>query len=255
MKCDDFDLSQPFEELLGRRSPCPSTSATSQSTDSAMVSFQKVSDAIVLTECLQSGAADYFDGYQSPWESIFPLDMPPSYLDCIWPVEYPPTPMKSLMSLPPLLQDHWSLDGSICDFETVDIGSISPEDATSTGLGLSFSSETVTTALIPPATEAMDSAPSTHTPVKPEQPALLDLESVPEDDPPPCLDQLRAILHRHYPNSKPPGQLFKHFICRKKNSNHCKLCDKALDNREQMNQHVMKVHCDHFPFGCDEPGW
>lgn len=206
-----------------------------------------------LTDCPQSSCTDNFDGNQSPWESISPLEGPPPYFDYIWPVEYPPTPTRLLATLLPLPQDHWSLDGSFYDFESVDISSIFLEDSTSTGLGLSFSSDTVTP--IPQPTEATNSTPTIQTLVETEKPMPLDLESVPEGDPPVGLDQLCAILRTHYPNRKPPGQLFKQFICRKKDLNQCMLCPKALENREQMNQHVMKVHCNHLPFGCDEPGW
>lgn len=133
---------------------------------------------------------------------------------------------------------------------------ISLENAGGMGLGLSFSYDTMTPSVIPP--EPSDAATSTPPPqasVPPESPRLLELNYVPEGDLSACLDQLCSILRDHFPNSKPPGQLFKHFIYRRRDLNHCKLCPKALENREQMNQHVMKVHCDHFPFACDVLGW
>lgn len=133
---------------------------------------------------------------------------------------------------------------------------ISLEDAGSIGLGLSFSSDTMIPSVIPPEpSEVETSTPSLQSSAPPESPRLLELNCVPEGDLPACLDQLRSILRNHFPDSKPPGQLFKHFIYRRRDLNHCKLCPKALENREQMNQHVMKVHCDHFPFACDELGW
>lgn len=67
--------------------------------------------------------------------------------------------------------------------------------------------------------------------------------------------KLRCFLQAHYANTKPPGDLFGPFIQRLRKLNHCKLCSKVLENREQMNQHVMKDHCDHKPFACPVHGW
>lgn len=67
--------------------------------------------------------------------------------------------------------------------------------------------------------------------------------------------KLRRRLRADYANTKPPGDLFQPFIQRLKKLNHCRLCPKVLENREQMNQHVMKDHCDHKPFACPAPGW
>ena len=161
------------------------------------------------------------------------------------------------LDLPLIPHDIWSLDGSLSDFESIDMADLSLEDTEAIGLGLSFSSDTM---LIPPVTppEPSDAAYSTPSPQSsgpPESPRLLDLNYVPDCDLQACLDQLCSILRSQYPDSKPPGRLFKHFIYRRRDLNHCKLCPKALENREQINQHVMKVHCEHFPFGCDEPGW
>ena len=150
--------------------------------------------------------------------------------------------------------DQWSLDGSISDFETIDAAGIPLDDSTFTGLRLSFSSDTATPTVIPQRSEVTSSTPCPQTPGSCES-ALLDLHDVPETDLSACLDQLCTVLRTQYPNSKPPGQLFKHFISRRRDLNHCKLCNKALENREQMYQHVMKVHCNHFPFACDELGW
>lgn len=156
----------------------------------------------------------------------------------------------------PLPHDLWSLEGSPSDFESIDVADMSLEDIDVIGLGLSFSSNTMIPSVIPPQpSDAAGSTPSAQSSAPPESPRLLDLNFAPEDDLQACLDQLCSILRNRYPNSKPPGQLFKHFIYRKKDLNHCKLCCKELENREQMNQHVMKAHCNHFPFGCNEPGW
>ena len=67
--------------------------------------------------------------------------------------------------------------------------------------------------------------------------------------------KLRRHLRAHYPNTKPPGDLFEPFIQRLRRQNHCRLCSKVLDNREQMNQHIMKNHCGHRPFACPVQGW
>src|SRR5258706_2457692 len=67
--------------------------------------------------------------------------------------------------------------------------------------------------------------------------------------------KLRRHLRAHYPNTKPPGDLFEPFIQRLRRQNHCQLCSKVLDNREQMNQHIMKNHCGHLPFACPVQGW
>lgn len=67
--------------------------------------------------------------------------------------------------------------------------------------------------------------------------------------------KLRRHLRAHYPNTKPPGDLFEPFIQRLRRQNHCRLCSKVLDNREQMNQHIMKNHCGHLPFACPVQGW
>jgi hypothetical protein len=67
--------------------------------------------------------------------------------------------------------------------------------------------------------------------------------------------KLRRILQVHFADSKPPGDLFGPFIQRLRKQNHCRLCPKILENREQMNQHVMKDHCDHRPFACPVEGW
>ncbi len=159
-------------------------------------------------------------------------------------------------TIPLIPHDIWSLDGSLSDFESIDMADISFEDVDAIGLGLSFSSETVIPSFIPPEpSDAAISTPSPQSSVPPESPRLMELNDVPDDDLQACLDELRSILRSSYPDSKPPGQLFKHFIYRRNHLNHCRLCPKALENREQMNQHVMKVHCDHFPFGCDEQGW
>ena len=83
----------------------------------------------------------------------------------------------------------------------------------------------------------------------------LDSDYTQDGDSPTSLDSLRRILHQHFPNRKPPGPMFKHFIYRRDNMKHCKLCPKKLENREQINQHIMKVHCEHFPFACPQPGW
>ena len=170
--------------------------------------------------------------------------------------------MSHMVTLPPMPHDLWSLDGSLSDFESIDVDNLSLGGLEDIGLGLSFSCNTVVPPVILPepndAACSPPSSPSAEPPsseTSPEPPKLLEFDCAPEDDLPACLKQLCAILRWHYPNSKPPGQLFRNFIYRKKDLNHCKLCSKALENREQMNQHVMKVHCNHFPFGCLEPGW
>jgi len=107
-------------------------------------------------------------------------------------------------------------------------------------------------------TPATPSEASVVTPSSAVAPGLSpppELKHVSEDDLPASLDQLCAVLRQHYPDSKSPGKLFKAFLYREKDLTHCKLCKKAPENRERMNQHVMGVHCGHFPFGCDEPGW
>ena len=209
----------------------------------------------MLIEEPQSGVSDNCEGYQSSWESISPLEAPPPYIDYTWPTVYPPPPVPFLGTLP-LPHDLWSLEGSLSDFESIDMADMSREDIDAIGLGLSFSPNTMIPSVIPPEPcDAACSTPPAQSSVPPESPRLLELNFAPEDDLPACLDQLCSTLRNHYPNSKPPGQLFKNFIYRRRDLNHCKLCSKALENREQMNQHVMKVHCNHFPFGCDEPGW
>lgn len=72
---------------------------------------------------------------------------------------------------------------------------------------------------------------------------------------PTSLDRLRHILRRDYPNRKPPGLLFKGFISGRGAMLKCTLCAYKIGNREQINQHIMKVHCNHFPFACPFPGW
>lgn len=67
--------------------------------------------------------------------------------------------------------------------------------------------------------------------------------------------KLRRRLRAQYANTKPPGDLFGPFIHRLRKQNHCRLCPKVLENREQMNQHIMKDHCEHKPFACPEEGW
>lgn len=76
-----------------------------------------------------------------------------------------------------------------------------------------------------------------------------------DGDSPTSLDHLRHILRQHYPNRKPPGRLFKSFISRRVDIFQCTLCKYRIGNREQINQHIMKVHCNHFPFICSFPGW
>lgn len=186
------------------------------------------------------------DGHQSPWESISPLEIPPPYYDYPWPTEYPPAPTSFSVTLPPMPTDLWHLD----EFENIDMGDITLEDLNDTGLGLSLTSGP--TAIPPQPSEATSGTAPTQTPVSSD---LMDLNYVPENNLPECLDQLCTILRRHYPETKPPGRLFRHFIFRENDLNHCKLCSKALENKEQMHQHIMSAHCSHFPFGCDEPGW
>jgi hypothetical protein len=147
----------------------------------------------------------------------------------------------------------WHLERSLSDFESIDATNIPFDDSMGMGLGLSLGSNTTVSSIIP--SESTSGAPSPKTPASSRPSLLMGPDHVPDYDPPTCLDQLRTILGGHYPDTKPPGQLFRNFIYRKKDLNHCKLCSKALENREQMNQHIMKVHCDHFPFACDEPGW
>jgi len=68
-------------------------------------------------------------------------------------------------------------------------------------------------------------------------------------------EKLRRFLQVHYADTKPPGALFGPFIQRLRKINHCRLCSKVLENREQMNQHIMKDHCGHKPFACPVQGW
>jgi hypothetical protein len=179
----------------------------------------------------------------------------------MWPIEYsplnyPPAPTSSNASLPPIPHDLWSLDSSPSDFGSIDVADLSLEDAEVIGLGLSFSSNTVTSPVTPPDPSiATSSPPASPKVVSPESPPPLELGPVSEDDLPAYLAQLSTVLRMHYADSKPPGALFQNFLYRKKDLTHCKLCTKALENREQMNQHVMKAHCNHFPFACHEPGW
>ena len=72
---------------------------------------------------------------------------------------------------------------------------------------------------------------------------------------PTSLDHLRHILRHDYPNRKPPGHIFKRFISGRGAPFRCTLCPYKIGNREQINQHIMKVHCKHFPFACPFPGW
>jgi hypothetical protein len=74
-------------------------------------------------------------------------------------------------------------------------------------------------------------------------------------DSPTSLDNLCRTLRQHYPNRKPPGHMFKIFISQRGALHHCTLCTYKIGNREQMNQHIMKIHCSHFPFVCPVPGW
>ena len=151
-----------------------------------------------------------------------------------------------------MLQGLWLLDGSLGDF---DEARIPLEESAGTSLGLSLSPNTLIPAdpVIPSSPSEVTTSP--QTPISPELSALTDLEYMSENQLPEYLDQLCAILRRHYSDSKPPGRLFKHFVYRKNDLNRCRLCPKALENREQIVQHVMKAHCNHFPFGCNEPGW
>ena len=72
---------------------------------------------------------------------------------------------------------------------------------------------------------------------------------------PTSLHILRHILCQHYANRKPPGRMFANFISLRDNMKQCTLCPYKIRNREQLNQHIMKVHCNHFPFACLVPGW
>ena len=85
--------------------------------------------------------------------------------------------------------------------------------------------------------------------------APAELDESRDEDAPTSVGDLRHILRKHYADHKPPGKLFKHFVTRRDTKVCCGLCSKRLGNREQMNQHIMKVHCSHFPFGCREPQW
>ena len=76
-----------------------------------------------------------------------------------------------------------------------------------------------------------------------------------DDDSPASLEHLQRVLHRRYPSSKPPSRIFANFISKRDRFHCCNLCTKKIKNREQMNQHIMKVHCKHFPFTCSTPGW
>jgi hypothetical protein len=81
------------------------------------------------------------------------------------------------------------------------------------------------------------------------------LDEISDDSLVVACQKLRRFLRAHYANTKPPGDLFGPFIQRLRKQNHCRLCPKVLENREQMNQHVMKDHCDHKPFACHVQGW
>ena len=80
-------------------------------------------------------------------------------------------------------------------------------------------------------------------------------DDIQEGDSPTSLDRLRHILSNQYPNRKPPGYMFKSFISGRGDTFKCTLCPYRIGNREQINQHIMKVHCKHFPFACPFPGW
>jgi len=94
--------------------------------------------------------------------------------------------------------------------------------------------------------------PLTHHSPAPSPPAHDDIQ---DGDSPTSLDRLRHILRQHYQSRKPPGKIFKHFISRRGTTFQCTLCTYKIGNREQINQHIMKVHCSHFPFTCSFPGW
>lgn len=81
------------------------------------------------------------------------------------------------------------------------------------------------------------------------------LTAISGDSLPVACDKLRHFLQAHYADTKPPGDLFGPFIQRLRKVNHCRLCSKVLENREQMNQHVMKHHCGHKPFACPVNEW
>ena len=95
-------------------------------------------------------------------------------------------------------------------------------------------------------------SPPTPPSVSPSPPASDDIE---DGDSPTSLDRLRHILRHVYPNRKPPGYMFKSFISGRGATLKCTLCPYKIGNREQINQHIMKVHCKHFPFACPFPGW
>jgi hypothetical protein len=94
--------------------------------------------------------------------------------------------------------------------------------------------------------------PPTHTSPTPSSSVYDDIQN---GDSPTSLDSLCYLLRQHYPNRKPPGKVFKSFISSRRNIFQCTLCAYKIGNREQINQHIMKVHCSHYPFVCDFPGW
>jgi len=99
---------------------------------------------------------------------------------------------------------------------------------------------------------AISASPPTPTATTP---STLPSDDMLDDDSPTSLDRLRLILRQRYPDGKPPGPLFKNFIYKRGRTHHCTLCAYTIQNREQMNQHIMKTHCAHLPFGCPVPGW
>ena len=94
--------------------------------------------------------------------------------------------------------------------------------------------------------------PPTYPPPTPSPPPYDDIQ---DGDSPTSLDRLRHILRQYYQNRKPPGKIFKSFISRRGATFQCTLCTYKIGNREQINQHIMKVHCSHFPFKCSFAGW
>lgn len=99
---------------------------------------------------------------------------------------------------------------------------------------------------------AITDSPPTPSSLSPSPPASDDIQ---DGDSPTSLDHLRHILRQHYQNRKPPGYMFKSFISGRGTMFKCTLCTYKIGNREQINQHIMKVHCKHFPFACPFPGW
>ena len=108
----------------------------------------------------------------------------------------------------------------------------------------------------PMAIDRQDELPTSPDPPTPSSSASADyLNEISGDSLDVACRKLRRFLQAHYANTKPPGDLFGPFIQRLRKQNHCRLCPKVLENREQMNQHVMKDHCDHRPFACSVQGW